>query len=256
MTQYYNYEFPLGEFIRTCLKIDRLQSVFVGQTKDDNLYIDADHRNLLMRVLELYSLVSRPELKNELIKEIEKRLLKLNKLKNIPGIDSSTLNDTLSSLNSALRKLKAIPTDSYAQPMPYLIDSYKQRMSVPGGQFEFDLPMIQYWLNHHSNDCHEKVIGSIAGFSPIIETVQLLLRLLRQSATARKLTADNGIYQLTDNNDYELIIISIPKQLSLYPEISGGRHRVFIRFLEYLNMNEKPQQSNKNIAFQLTCCRI
>lgn len=256
MSTEFHYEYPLGEFIRTCLKIDRLQSLFTMESNFQAQGNAAEYRNLLLRVLELHNLVARPELKNELIKEIEKRLLRLNKLKNIPGIDSSTLDVTLKSLSSTLTDLKQIPTDTYTLELPYILDTYKQRLSVPGGQFEFDLPAFQYWLNQDGSDCRKEILNAVSGFMPVITTIQLLLKLLRQSATAQTVSAENGIFQLTDNNDYDLIIISIPQKMNVFPEISGGRHRVFIRFLEFNSPGEKPLQTNKNLRFNLTCCRI
>ncbi len=253
MTDSLAFEFPLGEFVRTCLKIDRLNQLFIRQSASQS---DADNRNLLFHVIELYNLVSRPELKNELIKEIEKRILKLTKLKSSPNIDSSALSSTLNQLEKTLSHLKSIPTDSYSQPLPYLIDSVKQRLSIPGGQFEFDLPMFHFWLQHNKNNCSRDILNSMAAFQPIIDTAGILLDFLRQSATAANHITENGIYQLTDSNDYELLIINLDEKYNVYPEISGGRHRVFIRFLKYLNMDEKPQQASQNIEFQLTCCKL
>ncbi len=257
MMAQFHYEYPLGKFTRSCLKIDRLQALLASSLSSTTSFTETDHRNLLMRVLELHSLVSRPEFKNELISEIEKRLLRLSKLKNAPNIDTPTLDKTLHHLNASLQELKSISTDSYTQPLPYLIDSYKQRASVPGGQFEFDLPAFQHWLNKNKEQCHEEILRTVFGFSPIIDTMQSLLQLLRQSATASAVTANNGIFQLTaENNNYDLIIISVPQDLNIYPEISGGRYRVFIRFLEFLNAREKPRQTSGNIQFSLTCCRM
>lgn len=253
MTNHLTFEFPLGEFVRTCLKINRLYKLFIQNSASLE---DADNRNLLFHVLELHNLVSRPELKNELIKEIEKRFLKLKKLQQSPNIDSSALTDALQQLEEKLSALKAIPSDSYSKPLPYMVDSVKQRLSIPGGQFEFDLPMFHYWLQHNKNNCSADILNSIATFQPIIETSGILLDFLRKSATANKRIAENGIYQLTDSNEFELLILQLDKQLLVYPEISGGRHRVFIRFLEYVDMNEKPQQTTENISFSLICSKL
>lgn len=255
MTDQFHYEYPVGQFMRNCLKIDRLQTLFASNLPSAISLTEAEHRNLLMRVLELHGLVSRPELKNELISEIEKRFLRLNKLRHMPDIDISVLDKTLHHLNDSLRGLKTIPTDSYAQSLPYLIDSYKQRASVPGGQFEFDLPAFQCWINKNKEQCHEEILRMILAFKPIVDTMQLLLQLLRQSVTGRTITANEGIFQITENNDYDLIIISIPQNLNIYPEISNDRHRVFIRFLEFINTQKKPQQASRNIQFLLRCCR-
>lgn len=248
-----DFEFPLSEFLRTCLKINRINRIFIKQRISQSY---AYNRNLLFHVLELHNLVSRPELKNELIKEIEKKILRLNKLKLATGIDASVLSKTLSQLNTSLSQLKIIPTGSYSQPLPYLIDSVKQRSSIPGGQFEFDLPMFHFWLQHDKESCSKTILNSISVFQPIIESAEILLNLLRQSATSENHVIDDGAYQITNSSEYGLLIISLDPKHHVYPEISGGRHRVFIRFLEYKEAHEKPQQHLGTIEFKLTCCKL
>ena len=255
MTDQFNYEYPLGKFIRSCLKIDRLQTLLVSGLSDISYFTEIDHRNLLIRVLELHSLVSRPELKNELIAEIEKRLVHFKRLRSVPHINRPVLDETLQHLNRSLQELKSITADNYAQPLPYIIDSYQQRTSIPGGQFEFDLPAFQHWLHKNREQCHKEILHILSGFNPIIHTMQLLLELLRQSGTVCSTTADNGIFELIENNNYELIIISIPQNLNVYPEVSGGKHRVFIRFLEFTDVQKKPQKTGRDIHFLLTCCK-
>jgi len=256
MTDQFHYEYPLGKFMRNCLKIDRLQILLLSSLSSTASLTEIGHRNLLLQVLELHSLISRPELKNELISEIEKRLLHLNELKSIPGINESELRKTLHFLNISLRELKSISSDNYAQPLPYLIDSYKQRASIPGGQFECDLPAFQYWLNKNKEYCCEEILQMIFCFRPIMDTMRLLLQLLRKSATAEVITINDGIFHLTENNNYDLIIISISQKLNIYPEVSSDRRRIFIRFLEFINAYEKPQQTHSNIQFLLRCCRM
>ena len=253
MPQQESYEFPLTEFIRTALKIDRLGRFFLPADKRAS---EEHIRNLVMRMLELYSLISRAELKNELIKEVDKRTLRLNRLKNIPEIDQLALQETIASLKSALKELKSIPTDSYSKPLPYLIDAVKQRQAVPGGQFEFDLPGYQYWLGSGAENCKQQLAEVLSGLAPITKTVSLLLDLIRNSATGNTAVASNGVYQLSDSSDTELIIVQLPEGSKYYPEISGGRHRVFIRFLEYIDIQTKANQTSKDISFTLKTCHI
>jgi cell division protein ZapD len=248
-----SYEFPLTEFIRTALKIDRLQRFFA---QSDTCRTEEDIRNLVMRMLEQYTLISRAELKNELIKEVDKRALRLNRLKHIPEIDLSALQEIIASLNSAIKELKSIPTDSYSKPLPYLIDAVKQRQAVPGGQFEFDLPGYQYWLGSGADTCVQQLREVLSGLKPVTTTISMLLELIRNSATATTETATNGVFQLTDSTDNELMIIQLPDNVKIYPEISGGRHRVFIRFLEFTDMHSKANQTNRDISFMLKTCHI
>jgi len=254
MSNPHSYEFPLTEFIRTALKIDRLGRFFDESVV--SISTEEEIRNLVMRMLELYTLISRAELKNELIKEVEKRASRLNRLKSFPEIDQLALKETLASLQNALKELKAIPTNSYSKPLPYLIDAAKQRQSIPGGQFEFDLPGYQFWLSLDTNRCKSEIMNVLSGLAPITKTVSLLLDLIRNSATATTETATNGVFQLNASNDSELIIIRLTGNEHIFPEISGGRHRVFIRFMEFSGINEKTSQTSKSVKFQLKTCHI
>lgn len=248
------YEFPLTEFIRTALKIERLDRFFDETVV--GIHTQEDIRNLVTRMLELYGLISRAELKNELIKEVEKRTLKLNRLKSFPGIDQLALKETIASLQNALKELKSIPTDSYSKPLPYLIDSVKQRQAVPGGQFEFDLPVYHHWLGLGTESCKKDLLGIMRGLTPITKAVSLLLDLIRNSATATDETASNGVYQLSAAPDSELIIIQLPESSNFFPEVSGSRHRVFIRFMEFIDIHQKTNQTSKDMAFRLKTCHI
>lgn len=248
-----SYEFPLTEFIRTALKIDRLGQFFKQPNNNDS---EEDIRNLIMRTLELYSIISRAELKNELIKEVDKRVLKLDRLKHIPEINQSVLQETIASLKSALRELKSIPTDSYSKPLPYLIDAVKQRQSVPGGQFEFDLPGYQFWLESSANSCKSQIDDTLFNLAPVTKTISLLLDLIRNSSTSTTETATNGTFKVANSSDSELIIIQLDKESDYYPEISGGKHRIFIRFMEYIDIYSRSPQATKNIDFKLKVCRM
>jgi cell division protein ZapD len=46
------------------------------------------------------------------------------------------------------------------------------------------------------------------------------------------------------------------RQRPVFPEISGGRHRFTIHFLEQPDPNRRAVQSSANVPFELVCCAI
>lgn len=247
------YEFPLNEFIRYSLRIDRIFR-FLSVYRDDRS--EYGMRNMLSKILELHTLLSRSEMKNELIKELEKKMKRLASMANIRNVDTKILNETIHKLNSALSGLKTINSEAYTRPLPYLVDVIKQREIIAGGQFEFDIPAYKCWLVTDPDRCHRQASALMDDYEPVIQAVVMYLDLLRQSATASRKTASEGFLQIEDSEGCELLIIDIDKQQMLFPEISGGKHRVFIRFLELNNLDTKPLQTSSSVDFSLRCCSI
>jgi cell division protein ZapD len=245
------YEFPLNEFIRTSLKIDYLYRFLEIQSDNPG---EPEMRNLVSRTLELHSLIARPELKNEMIKEVEKRLNRLDQLKHVKSINHTLLRQTIARMSTAIEELRGVSVSSFSAPLPHLIDSVKQRLSIPGGQFVFDLPAYKYWLNADTNQFQTEIADVISSLKPITKSAALLIELLRGSANARPLIAENGMYQVSENGNCDMLIIGLKDNLNIFPEVSGGKHRVFLRFLEFNDIYNKPQQSTKSIEFELSCC--
>jgi len=73
--------------------------------------------------------------------------------------------------------------------------SIKQRMGIPGGACEFDLPSYHHWLHLapavRRNDLEEW----LAPLLPLEEGFSIVLHLLRNSGKTCRHTAHRGVYQ-------------------------------------------------------------
>ncbi len=81
--------------------------------------------------------------------------------------------------------------------------------------------------------------------------------LYRSSATApRHSSASNGFFQqnLDSGNNCQLIRVLLPAESPYFPEISGGKHRFTIRFLQREDTLSRPVQAKDDIEFDLHCC--
>ena len=51
-----------------------------------------------------------------------------------------------------------------------------------------------------------------------------------------------------------MIRVSIDVDGLVFPEISAGKHRFTVRFMELENTEDRPVQTTRDIPFQLSCC--
>ena len=53
---------------------------------------------------------------------------------------------------------------------------------------------------------------------------------------------------------YQLLRITLPPGVRLFPEISGSHYRCSLRFLAWQNTDDRPKQATDDVKFILTCC--
>ena len=147
MKPFITYEQPLNERIRTFLRIESLFSQF-------DYFSRADHqwavRSAINSLLDISDLVSRTDLKTELIKELERHSVTLKSLQKNPGVDPERLNMVLDDISRYVDELR----NSGFQPglavkQDELINSIKQRNAILGGSCNFDLPAYHQWLHRN-----------------------------------------------------------------------------------------------------------
>ena len=102
-------------------------------------------------------------------------------------------------------------------------------------------------------------LGVLIRRNPLIifMSVELMLKLIRESAEPVAQTAENGNYHqaLDTNTPYQMIRIWLPSDSPYSVEISAGRHRLTARFME-TNTSTRPSQTANNVDFHLSCCAL
>jgi cell division protein ZapD len=214
-------------------------------------------RNILESLLEINDLLSRSDLKTELIKELERHASILILLKNNPAVDKNRLNNINDEICSLLKTLR----DVSHQPGSLiksneLVTSFKQRISIPGGTCNFDLPRFHYWLNQPDAKRKQDIKKWSADLDTIKNSIYMALEMVRNSAHPVKEKAEAGFYQkpIESNLSCQVIRVFLPQASSYYPEISGGKHRFTIRFMEATTTEVRPVQTKKDVDFELHCC--
>ena len=136
-----------------------------------------------------------------------------------------------------------------------MLNVLRLHLSSPGGGCSFDIPLYHYWLNQSANTRQEILKTWIAEFNNIRSASSLILQLVRESAKSTMKTAEHGFYQelLDPQVNLRLVRVGIPNNLSVYPEISLGRHFLSVRWF-YPSIQERPTQYLQNINFYISHC--
>jgi cell division protein ZapD len=213
----------------------------------------------LLTILELTSLLERGDLKQELMKELDRQHAALKALSQHEGVDHSKLDLILSKQENSLDRLHKLDgkLGEHLKRNDFLL-SIKQRTSIPGGSCDFDLPQLRYWLNQS----HERRSADLRNWAtPYLEldqVIELILKTLRDSATARSVVAEKGFYQqpLDPKQSTQLMRISVSTDDGMYPEISAGKHRYSVRFMRVNTGDTPPTQVKEDIEFLLSRCSL
>jgi cell division protein ZapD len=249
------YEHPLNERIRTMMRLeDLLQRAryFSGKLEA------SDHHAALNAMFEIGEIASRADLKSDLLQELERQRQLLSALRENPQVSPETLDEFLSDIVNAAGDLHAQAgrIGQHLRDNEWLT-TIKQRMGIPGGVCEFDLPSFHYWLNLDPAQRQRDLQFWLAPFVPIDEALGIVLRVLRDSGRTSRQVAYNGLFQLmlTANKVAQLLRITVAKDLPFVPEISANRYALNIRFLGY-DIMERPRQIEQDVEFDLTFCNL
>ena len=249
-----SYEQPLNERVRTFLRLEHLFDIVNFHITRNNEW---DNRIVIYSFLSILDLLSRSDIKTELIKELERHSNTLNTLKANPNVDHDRLNSILFNINKNLESLR----DKTCQPgldirNNELINSIKKRSTIPGGSCNFDLPSYHFWLNNEPDKRLNDLKTWHDDLLVIQNSLQLVLHMLRHSASPVHVHASSGFYQkpIDSNVSCQLIRVLLPADSPYYPEISGGKHRFTVRFMKQPLTNERPVQTQENVEFELHTC--
>ncbi len=249
------FEHPLNEKCRTWLRLSHLFEQFEFHLP----HIEEWHaRAAVTALLDIANVLSRADIKSELLKELERYKQSLSRMANSPGVDTDRLEHILQDLHRTCQGVRTI-SGQLGGPLRSneFLNSIVQRSSIAGGGFDFDLPQYHYWLRMPQDERTLQLDDWQHQVSPVQNAVELLLTLIRNSAVPKQETAPNGFYQksLPSNISAQLLRVGIPSAGGIFAEISGGKHRFSIRFMECTDW-QHPTQADRDVPFSLSTCLI
>lgn len=246
------YEFPLNERIRTWL---RLEDIFSKTL----FFIGADdpraHHAALLAIFELVDISTRSEMKNELIQELDRQKSSLESLRQNPAVSQERLDEFLVQITQALADLHLMSgkIGQHVRDNEWLA-GIKGRAGIPGGTCSFDLPVYRFWLNQAGASRMQDLMIWLSPMLPIKQAVDIVLRLLRESAQSSTYMAEQGLFQLMLNGRTAhmlRVVMSSP----CAPEVSANKYAVNIRFLVPDTLL-KPRLCDQNFSFDLAFCNL
>lgn len=237
------YEQPLNEKTRSYLRLEHL-----AEQLRDNLLHDQKHR-CFYPLFSLCELTERCDYRGEILKDIDRQILSLTNTKQ-PHIDTQTTTQQINRLKEYRESLQSSERLGTNLKQNRFLSALRQRFSMPGASCNFDLPQLHFWLAKPLEQRQREFQQWISAFEAILNPIQLLLQITRETSSFRQETAHAGFFQGGSSEPLSLIRVKINANQGCYPTISGHRNRYAIHFV----MFEQQRHSDNAISFELATC--
>ena len=249
------YEHPLNERIRTLMRLEDLYAralFFTAQTASP------DHHAALLALFEIADVAARADLKTDILQELERQRQLLAPLKHNPAIEPEALATLLADIDSGSASLLAQTgkIGAHLRDNEWLT-AIKQRIAIPGGVCEFDLPAYHYWLHRDPAARQQDLRAWLDPLLPIHAGLTIILRVLRDNGKTTRHVASHGVFQLmlTTAKVAQLLRLSLATELPCVPEISANKYALNIRFIGIAGMDRGTVHPG-DVEFDLMFCNL
>lgn len=251
------YEFPCNEKIRTCLRLEKSLQRMNYFIEQDN---ETAHMSAFGILFELIELTARPDLRKDLIQELQRNRAILTGPTPPAHLNADALAEYTARLEHAVHRLAA-PNPAIKSPQSLRdndwLSTVRARSKVPGGNCCFDLPSLHYWLGKPFAERHAQFTDWLSSMGPIEEAVNVILALLRSSIRHQACTAQLGSINLPipHGTACSLVRIALPADSIHIPEVSVNKFMLWIHFLDASERMKTPP-SRATVEFDLGVCGI
>ena len=244
------YEFPLNERVRIWLRLSDLfdKTLFFCRSADARC-----HHSGLLGIFEIVDVLTRSDIKTDLLQELERQKHGLEGLRSNPKVDAKKLNDVIDRLASSQADLLAM-TGKMGQHLREneWLAGIKGRASIPGGACSFDLPVYHYWLNRPAEHRRADLMTWLSPLLPIRHAADMVLKLLREGGQISQHVAVQGQFQLMLGGRTAQML-RITTEACCAPEVSANKYAVNICFL-IPDTAQKPRTCDEDVTFELAFC--
>ena len=248
------YEQPLGERMRTFLRVESLYQQFLFHAAEPSPW---GSRATVAAMLDIITILNRGDVRNDVLKELGGQQDVFSRFANLPSVDESRLKSVLRNLQGLHQQVAAVGSQ-YLQPLRdnEFLTAIRHRSAIPGGACEFDLPEYSHWLRRPAAERTADIQRWVATIRPLCDAVAELLWLIRESTPPTQQIAVNGVFHhvLSRDSTAGLLRVTLPAGATLYPEISGSHHRFTMRFMQWSDPESRPVQITRDVRFLLTIC--
>ena len=250
------YEHPLNEKIRLFSRLEFLIHRF-------NFYMQGPQpencHSALMVLLELYNLSSRLDVKSATLNVLDWQTQALQRMTELDDIDKEKLQEILDKLDSRAERLHEFRGQLGQHLKSHsFINMLKQRAMIAGGVNCFDVPVFNFWYTRSEADRVADLNNWVEPFLIAHDAISVVLELVRHSGNQVNQVARDGFYQSTLNTtrEYQLLRIELPGDARYFPEVSAGKQRFSVRFVNADVLEERSKQIIEDIEFSLTLCSL
>ena len=246
------YELPLNERLRTFMRIEFL---YLRLNNFSNSKHHWQIRTTIHTLLEIYTILARTDVRREVLADLDRYIIQMQRFQSMPDADNEMVTNLLEDLNAIKEKMIQLGT-GYLNPLrdDDYISALLHRHTLPGGKAEFDMPRYKFWLEADSKTVNDDLNEWINVIKPICAGIERLMWIIRESSEPIGTVASSGQYNHQIGKTAQISLIRVfLDNANVYPEISGGRHMIAIRFLER-NDEGQFKQTEENIDFKLSLC--
>ncbi|MCP3673591.1 MAG: cell division protein ZapD [Gammaproteobacteria bacterium] len=246
-----NFEVPLDNKSRSLLRLER---VFRETNRHIKIATPSAHFFALKQIFFLLDFFERGDFKAELIKELDRDIAYFTKLNSNPEVDLSKLEVFINQLGQLSKWFSSQKGKIGHQLLEQeFILNAKNKLTLGSVLLSFDAPFVELFLSMPIEKRQQKLYDWLKAFKGIQTSVEVLLRLSRETSTFATVIAENGYYQRTiRKNEFKFIGIRVPADFNIYPEVSTDQKRFNIRFMALSDDLEAKQFSdwfNFELAF-------
>jgi cell division protein ZapD len=247
-------EQPLTERMRTFLRIELLNRQACFHSEDAT---EVGTRAAISSLLEILTILSRADVRADVLKELERQGKILVSFARRPGVDPARLQGFVDELH-ALQEDLSNCSPKFIAPLKEcdFLNNIKHRSSIPGGTCMFDLPDYAYWLRLPYEERLKQFQAWLEIIRPICDAVIQVLWLIREANEPDEQLAVQGMYQhnMEGGAEPNLVRVLLPADEGIYPEISAGKHRFTVRFVKWQGTEKRPAQVEQDVRFLLALC--
>ena len=248
------YEYPLNERIRTLLRLEDLFARLDFFVRQESPH---EHHVALTTLFEVLDVSARADLKSDLLQELERQRQTLTGFRNNPDVSLEALDRILQRIDEASSQLNAVAgkTGQHLRDNEWLM-SIRSRAIIAGGACEFDLPSYHAW-QHRPFEARQRDLAIWAApFRPLLDSLSIVLKLLRESAQRTTLHAQQGNYQQPlGGKTYQMVQVRLDAASGAIPEISANKYLLWIRFTTQ-ESDHRPRPLEGSVDFELSLCNL
>ena len=246
------YEEPVQEKIRKFIKIEFLLSKiyhFKGKENKNDNYV------ALLSLCELYEILSRSDIKSELIREVENHNSYFLKIKDLSGIgaDENKLNSVLEKQNMLLQLIHSVEQNY----LDYLEKDILFKTIIKNSHTQLQPASIEFWLSRDILIRETQIDLWLEPLQFIKRSIDFILEVIRKSGKFEDRMAEKGFFieKLDPKKNILLVRITLTSDIYYYPQISVGKQRLTIMFMNKDDKNNFVQYK-EDVSFILTTCTL